>query len=563
MSRPASGADLLVAALAEGGVSTVFGLPGTQTVPLFESLRRSRLRTVLTTHELGAGFMAGGWARSSGEVGVLATIPGPGFTWALTGLAEARLDSVPLLHLCGAPPATPGRRFRQQELDQAAIAGPLVKAVLSANKVSEISALVRLGLHHAVSGEPGPVLLQIPAELLSREGSDEAAAVPAEPVVADFAGLRRRVTAARRPVLFLGQGAGASAALLTRLAEGLQVPVVTTAAGRGTLPEDHPLAMGFDGLRSEPAVLNQLFAAADLVLVLGAKLGHNGTCGYGLIIPPDRLVHVDTSPEVLGANYPASLALVADVRLAVEALLAAPLRGGDWTAAELAQWRQRLRAPGPRGPEPSVCGGEPERFFAALRRALPRETGLVLDSGLHQILARRYYDVLSPRGLLLPSDLQSMGFGIPTAIGARLAAPQRPVVVIVGDGGFAMSGLELLTAVREGLDLVVIVLVDGQLGQIRMQQLAEYGATHAVQLENPDFSLFAAAIGAGYRNAGDGIELAVRAALDQGGVTIIEVPVGDTPRLRRAATVARTRETARRVVGPAAIRWLKRLLDRS
>jgi acetolactate synthase-1/2/3 large subunit len=545
-------------------VATVFGLPGTQTVPLFESLRRSQLRTVLTTSELAAALMAGGQARMTGKPGVVITIPGPGFTWALTGIAEARLDSVPLLHICGAPPATAGRRFRQQELEQSAIAGPLVKACLAARRVEDIPALVREGLSRATSGEPGPVLLEIPAELLG--GEIAAVHTPAPPdsaaAPAGLGELRARVASARRPVLFVGQGTVGAAAEVLRLAEALRAPVITTASGRGVLPEDHPLAMGFDGLRSEPGQVNRLFEAADLILVLGAKLGHNGTCGFGLVFPSDRLVHVDASAEVTGANYPAGLALVAEVGVALDELLAAPLQPSMWSAGEIAGWRERLRAAGPRGPEPRLSGVEPERFFADLRGALPREAVLVLDSGLHQILTRRHYEVRSPRGLLLPSDLQSMGFCLPTAIGARLAAPDRPVVALLGDGGFAMSGLELLTAIRERLDMVVIVMVDGQLGQIRMQQLAEYGAAHAVELANPDFELFAAAVGARYALAGDGIAAVAQAALGQRGVTLIEVPVGDTPAIRRRAVIARVREGARRAAGPGPIRWLKRLLGR-
>jgi acetolactate synthase-1/2/3 large subunit len=181
MRRPSNGAELLVQVLGESGIPMVFGVPGTQTVPLFEALRTAPIRTVLATSELAASFMAGGLARVTGKPGVVITIPGPGFTWALTGIAEARLDSIPLLHICGAPPATPGRRYRQQELDQPAVAAPLTKATLRAADAGAIPALVRQGLELAQAGEPGPVLLEIPGELLDRRSTVPRPGEPAPP----------------------------------------------------------------------------------------------------------------------------------------------------------------------------------------------------------------------------------------------------------------------------------------------------------------------------------------------------------------------------------------------
>jgi acetolactate synthase-1/2/3 large subunit len=197
-----------------------------------------------------------------------------------------------------------------------------------------------------------------------------------------------------------------------------------------------------------------------------------------------------------------------------------------------------------------------------LRRALPSDAIVVLDSGTHQILARRYYNVLAPLGVVFPSDLQSMGFAIPTAIGAKIAAPERVVVAIVGDGGFAMTGLELLSAVREGVSIIFIVFVDGALGQIRLQQLTDYGVSHAVKLTNPDFGLFAAAVGAQHELIGENIEAAVREAISRGGVTVLEVPVGDTLGIIRTAVTSRAREVTRRVIGRRLINRVKRLLGR-
>ena len=561
-----TGAARMVEALEKANVRCVFGLPGTQTVELFEALRQSGIRTVVATNELSAAFMAGGWARVTGDPGVLLTIPGPGFTWALTGVAEARLDSVPLLHITGASPDAPiGRRFRQQELDQAAIATPLVKAVIDADLHSDPGVAVLDALALTRSGEPGPVLLQVSSATLSREYN--CAVLAAAPVAAVelevLDSVRARVHGARRPILMVGQGTNKHAQYVRALVEQMRMPLLTTTSARGVLPENHPLNFGFDPFAGSIRDLNELVESSDLVLVIACRLAHSDTTGFDLELPANRLVHVDASVEVVGANYPPSLGVVADAGNLLQALLNSAPPPSTWTEDELEAWRIRSGVRTPDPSEPRIAGtpaGDARGFFQSLRRALPSDAVLVLDSGLHQILARRYYTVLAPFGLIVPTDLQSMGFAIPTAIGARLAMPDRPVVALVGDGGFAMTALELLTAVREKTSLVVIVFVDGAFVQIRLQQLTNYGVSHGVMLENPDLELLAAAVGARHELIGeDDVETVVRAALGHSGVTVIEVRVGDTFALRRTAVVARAREVTRRVTGPGVFRFLKRV----
>ena len=549
-------------ALEKGNVRCVFGLPGTQTVGLFEALRQSGIRTVGATNELSAAFMAGGWGRITGEPGVLVTIAGPGFTWAVSGLAEARLDSVPLLHVSGGPRTpTVRRRFQQQELDEAAIAGSLVKGTIEASLNSDPGVAVLDALLLARSGEPGPVLLRVSSTTLRGAFSGSVLTAPSSPTVDRDAleSVCAKVRRAHRPILIAGQGTTNSGQYLRAVVERMNAPLLTTPSARGVLPEDHPLNLGFDPLAGSVREVNELLESSDLILAIGCKLGHGGTSGFELKLPADRLVHVDANAEVIGANYPVSLGVVADAADLLRALLTSSPSVSTWTADEIEAWRVRVKWITP-SPEPRVAGtpdGDAMSFFKALRRVLPADAILVLDSGLHQILARRYYTVLAPGGLMMPSDFQSMGFAIPTAIGAWMAAPGRAVVALVGDGGFAMTALELLSAVRERIPLVGIVFVDGSFGQIRMQQLANYGVSHAVAVQNPDFSLLATALGARHKLVGDGdLETAVRGALGYSGVTVIEVPVGDTFAIRRTAAVARARETTRRVAGPKVFRSL-------
>ena len=565
-----TGAKLLCAALERAGIAQVFGLPGTQTVALFEALRNSRMRTIVATHECSAAMMASGYYRASGKSAALLTIPGPGFTWALTGLAEAALDSAALLHITCVPVEAPGRAFRLQAIDQTAIAKPLARRVFTLENAADAMQVVVDACAACSTGEPGPVVIQVAERMweeigVAGEMPESRRISPSEPeIVAQTAHL---MTDARRCVLLLGQGCHGAAELVTRLAERLNAVVVTTTSGRGAVPEDHPLSLGFALGGNHSASLNALIEAGDLTLAIGCKFSHNGSRGFRLRIPPEKLIHVDTSQQVLGANYPARLAIRADARDFLATLLpllpAAGARGYGFDADAIAQWRECFRAENARDVvEPRIRGvpsGKPEAFFAALRRAMPRESCLVTDSGQHQDLARRHFPVLCPRGLITPTNLQSMGFGIGAAIGAAVACPDRPVVALIGDGGLAMSGLELLTAVRERLRLTVIVFVDGALGAIRNRQLAASGHAFGTALPALDCAQFAAAIGAEYLRLEDDADEVLRSALNGSGVTLVEVALGDTLPMHWR----RTQGVAKNLLGARLERRLRTLRGRA
>ena len=525
-----TGADLVCQTLEALGAETVFGLPGSQNVALFESLRTSRLQTVVAMHELGASFMANGYARASGRPGILTTIPGPGFTYALTGLAEALLDSAPLLHILGGPASAPGQAFQLQALDQRAIAAPLVKRFFDVDGADRIEATIREAWALCVAGEPGPVIVQLPSALLSAEAPapSEGPWAALEAPAPSLDAIERRLRQARRPLFYLGQGASGAEPELNKLVERLGAAVVTTTSGRGNLPETSPSVLVFD--RRNTDVLNELVAGADLVLALGCKFSHNGAHGFRLRLPADRLIHVDASTEVLGANYEASATVASDVPSVLRALWER-LGGEDgpaargWPREELDAWRLRADQSTRAGTEPRVRGLRPSGmadFFSVLRRAMPPRSCLVLDSGLHQMLARRHFSVLCPRGLILPTDLQSMGYALPAAIGAKLARPDRPVVALIGDGGFAMSAMELLTAVRERVPLTVIVFNDGYYGLIRKQQIGAYGHSHGTTLSNPDIRGVAESVGARYVRLEGDAGRQLRQAIGGSGVTVVE-----------------------------------------
>jgi acetolactate synthase-1/2/3 large subunit len=565
-----TGAQLLCDALEAAGVRHAFGLPGTQDLALHEALRRSRIQFVNTTHELAATFMANGYLRASGRLAPVFAISGPGFMYALTGLAEAAQDSVATLLVVGAPPPG-GRSFQFQWLDQAGLARPIAKAVVELREVAEVEPGTRRAVALALEDEPGPVLLQwAPGALAGSARPSEAAratVVPGPDAALEEACDRAAalLAGARRPIILAGQGALAAAGLVADLAGRLGAPVATTTSGRGVVPEDHPWSLAFELARGGLDGLNALAEAADAVLVLGCKLGAASSGDFRLALPAGRTVRVDTSRAVLAAGYPAAV----EVCRPVEAFLPALARrlgpgpagpGMGWPTSEVATWRARL-SQGATGrlPEAAFGGLTPptaQALFGALRRALPREGIVVTDSGQHQELARRWLEVWSPRGLIVPSDFQSMGFGLPAAIGAALSAPGRPVVAVLGDGAFAMSAMELLTAVRLRLKLVVLVLADGHFNRIRLQQLATSGHAHGVDLLNPDFAAFAEAVGAAYEVVEGAAEPVFQRALRRPGVTVLEVRSGDSAAVHRARARGLARGLRRLPLARRLARWL-------
>ncbi len=567
--NPRTGAEALCDALEREGVECVFGLPGTQTVEIYDALRSSRIRSIVPTHELAAAFMANGYARASGKPGVLITISGPGVAFAPAGLAEAKLDGVPLVHFTVAPATGPTGDPSFQAFDQTAFARPIVKAVLRASERGQIASVAREAFVLATAPEPGPVFVEIAARALRERAADSPTDRAVAPHVSrggtiddlSLAALVELVAAAKRPLFFVACDCADAAEALANVATSGRVPVLVPAPSRGVVPEDHAWTLCCDDQRTSFAQVQEVVSAADLVVVIGTRLTHVATAGFRLALAPERVVCVSDTGATLPHGYAARMYAHSSPSRALERLAGAASRfASAWSASEVSQWRQRFGDAKPTDPpEPVVEGGTPAAFFAALRAALPRDAFLVTDSGLHQVLTRRHYDVLSPRGLVYPSDFQSMGFGLPAAIGAKLAAPARAVVVVMGDGGLAMTGLELLTAAREKIPVVVIVFNDGQLNLIRLQQLKEFGRASGVELLVPDLEPFAQSVGAQYRAATNDFAKTMAEALENKGPTLIEVAVGDSRMIAGVRAKSLARETVRRIIGPGVVSWLKRL----
>lgn len=559
-----NGAERICATLSALGVRHVFGLPGTQNVLLYEALRTSGLRSVVASDEAAAAFMAVGLARASGTIGVLTTIPGPGFVYALAGVAEARHDSVPLLWLTLRQRDT-GQAFQLQRIDQAAMAMPVVKQCMSIEHARELDAALRHAYCVAMAGEPGPVLVEVAAALLSEDD------VPAGPVkagpsahAADTTELLGALSEATRPVIFAGQGAQGAAAEVRALAHRLRAPVLFTCSGRGTVPDSDPLAFVKDFSFGIGDVVPALIDRADLILALGCKFAHNGSGAGRLQLAECKLLRVDSSSDVLAANYPARVAITARVEDVIGSLDRIQRTDG-WTDDELAAFRERLAAENalPIVDEPLIDDAIERHvsdFFAALSRAAGTRALYTADAGLHQALTRKHACVVRPRGLLCPSDFQSMGFGLAGAIGAVLAQSDACVFACIGDGGLALSAGELLTAVREGLDLVVVVFNNAALDLIRRQQVDSFGYESGVALHNPDYAALAAAVGCSYFPVTGDLDAVAREIVAAPGVRLVELRLRNPASLQWKQLKSITRQRARSVVPERAWQILKQLL---
>jgi acetolactate synthase-1/2/3 large subunit len=489
---------------------------------------------------------------------LLTTIPGPGFAYTIAGLAEAADDSCGLLFLVAKPAP---QKFGLQVLSQNEIVKPIVRHTVEINRADEIvPGLVEAYRAAMLDGEPGPVLIEYDSALLTERSHSSLPSLP-EPLTSNggatadlLRAVATRLKASRKPVVLLGQGVLDAIPQTQALCERLKAPIITTRSARGICSAALTMTLTFDQSKAGLALLNELLAESDLILAIGCKLSHNGSFGFGLRLDPAKFVHIDAAQGVLGANYAARLCVQARAEVAMPALLnslessAAP--ASSWTAEALAAWKAKAQARETSG-EPQFVDLKPATaatFFEALNAALGPKGVLVTDSGQHQVLATRYFRSESPGGFILPSDFQSMGFGLPAAIATKLGRSDRKVVALVGDGGLLMSGPEIGTAVREKIDLTIIVFNDGALGQIRSQQIDSFGQEFGTTLRAPDWRMFAESLGATYvRLTGNAVET-LRSAISSRGVTLVDVRLADdsSVHIRKAKGVLRS--TVRRFI---------------
>ena len=542
-----TGAEILVEALVYEGVDTIFGYPGGAVLHIYDELWRARERIThyLVRHEQGAVHMAEGYARATGRVGVVLVTSGPGATNAVTGIANAYMDSTPLVVITGQVPKHLIGTDAFQEVDTVGITRPCVKHNYLVRDARDLAGVVREAFHLARSGRPGPVVIDIPKDVSAARANHSRLDHISFPFSAAPPAMNRRATEvaftairdAKRPVLYVGGGIANSRAdeALRRFAETLRLPVAPTLMGLGGFPSSHPLCLGMLGMHGTYAA-NMAVAECDLLVALGVRFDDRVTGKLATFAPHARVIHVDIDPANIGKNVAPSLALAADAKQALEEFFALAHACGDETVQQAIEvrepWWERIRAwqrSQPLRYDGSQQQIKPQSVIRELHRLTRGNAIITTDVGQHQMWVAQFYPFTKTRQLITSGGLGTMGFGLPAAIGAQLAYPNELVVAVVGDGGFQMTNQELATAVQYELPVKIVVMNNGYLGMVRQWQEMFYDRTYSeVDISvAPDFVKLAEAYGAAGFRAERPEELphALAMALSHKGVAVIDVAV--------------------------------------
>lgn len=497
-----TGAQIAIRLLERQGVDIVSGIPGGANLPLYDVLGESaQIRHVLARHEQGAGFIAQGMARVSGRAGVCMASSGPGATNLLTAIADARLDSVPLVAITGQVPRAMLGTDAFQEVDTYGLSVPITKHNFLVTGARDLLEVIPRAFCLAESGRPGPVLIDIPKDVQNEVVDVETWPEPgcrsaAPPSDADrIAAAARAIEAAERPVLYLGGGVVHADAgpLATRLAEQAALPTVMTLMALGAMPVDHALSLGMLGMHGAPYT-NRVLDECDLLVVAGARLDDRATGKLEAFCPGARVVHIDIDAAEIGKLKAAEIGIAGDVGVALRAL-ARELRAVDRSA-----WLARvatLKAAHPLRLSGLGCVRRPYGLVGTVAACLDDDAIVTTDVGQHQMWVAQTYPLRRGRQWLTSGGLGTMGFGLPAAIGAALAAPGRTVVCFSGDGSILMNVQELATLAELGLDVKVVLMDNGALGLVHQQQSLFYGGRiYASEFaRGPDFVALARAFG--------------------------------------------------------------------
>ncbi|MEN9661390.1 MAG: hypothetical protein RL324_339 [Verrucomicrobiota bacterium] len=561
--RPTAGkrlaSDLMVQYLERLGVEVIFGLCGHTVIAVLDALSRSKqIRFVTTRHEQLAAHAADGYARASGKVGVMLSHLGPGLTNAATGVANAALDSVPLVVIAGDVPSYYYGRHPHQEVnlhadaDQSQIYRPFCKRVYRVDRVEDLPRALERAFHLAQSGRPGAVLVSVPMDLFSAELPVEAFSkfpTPIPPPALDPVTAAKIVDAlaqAERPVLYVGGGViSAKATLeLAALAEALDVPVAHTLMGKGCLPHAHPLLLGQTGFWGIP-ISNETCRQADLIVAIGTRMAEANSSSweeeYTFKIPSTRLIHIDIDAAEIGRNYPTELGVVAHAKVALTALAAAAKGKAHKSRGKLretiAAGRQAFASNWAEQWSSEQFPMRPERILSELRKHVPADGFIVTDVGWNKngVAQQFIFDV--PGTFITPSGLATMGFGPPAALGVKMAQPHRAVVALIGDGGFGANPSILATAMETGLPVIFLVMDNACFGTIaglsQMHYDSDFGCTF--DRDGKNYRVDYAAIARGYGAEGIMIKSAselgpaLQKALVSKVPTLIQAPMENAP----------------------------------
>ena len=513
-----TGAEALIRSLEKEQVDVMFGLPGGCILPAYDPLLKSSIRHILVRHEQGAGHMAEGYAHVTGRPGVAMVTSGPAATNMVTPLCDAYMDSIPLVVITGQVPTTAIGTDAFQECDTVGITRSVTKHNELVMRAEDIPMAVRQAFHVATTGRPGPVLIDVPKDVLQNSmtwnwpSDDEVAdSLPGyKPTTKGHPRMikeaAKMILAAERPILYLGGGVlkARAAEIVRELAELTQIPVVTTLMARGAFPDDHPLCLGMPGMHGNATAITAM-QKSDLLIALGSRFDDRVTGKVSGFAQEAKIIHVDIDPAEQGKVRRPDVPIVGDCRLVVEELVKAIkdlLNGGD-TQADVGPWRSRLsgwREQFPLSYDAMEPGGalKPQFCLEKLRDGAPDGTIVASGVGQHQMWTSQYWNFTEPYTWVNSGGLGTMGFAVPAAIGAKVGRPDRTVWAVDGDGCFQMTAQELITATTENIPVKIAILNNSSLGMVRQWQEMFYGERYSeVNLGGgvPDYVKWAEAMG--------------------------------------------------------------------
>ncbi len=542
-----TGAEILIDALCFEGVDTIFGYPGGAVLHIYDELWRARDRIThyLVRHEQGAVHMAEGYSRATGRVGVVLVTSGPGATNAVTGIANAYMDSTPIVVITGQVPKHLIGTDAFQEVDTVGITRPCVKHNYLVREARDLGAVVREAFHLAKTGRPGPVVIDIPKDVTAARSSYSRldhvgipfSARSQKPQAAKVARAMETILWSQQPVLYVGGGIANSGAdsALREFAEQLRLPVTPTLMGLGGFPSGHPLCLGMLGMHGTYAA-NMAVAESDLLIAVGVRFDDRVTGKLATFAPKAKVIHVDIDPANIGKNVSPTMSIAADAKEVLRDFVCYAKRNRtaelENVKAHRESWWERIR--GWQRSQPLRFSGstsqiKPQSVIRELHRLTKGKAIITTDVGQHQMWVAQFYAFTKTRQLITSGGLGTMGFGLPAAVGAQLACPNELVIAVVGDGGFQMTNQELATAVQYNLPVKILIMNNGYLGMVRQWQEMFYERTYSeVDISvAPDFVKLAEAYGAAGFRATNPRELSdvLVAALNHKGVAVIDIVV--------------------------------------
>ncbi|MDW3564093.1 acetolactate synthase, large subunit, biosynthetic type [Enterobacter cloacae] len=527
-----TGAQLIVHLLERQGITTVAGIPGGTVLPLYDALSQStQIRHVLARHEQGAGFIAQGMARTQGKPAVCMACSGPGATNLVTAIADARLDSIPLICITGQVPSSMIGTDAFQEVDTYGISIPITKHNYLVRNIAELPQVISDAFRIAQSGRPGPVWIDIPKDVQTAEIEIDVLPEPGERAPApEFSAESVRdaaamINAAKRPVLYLGGGAINAADEIRQFAEKANLPTTMTLMALGMLPKAHPLSLGMLGMHGARST-NYILQEADLLIVMGARFDDRAIGKTEQFCPNAKIIHVDIDRAELGKIKQPHVAIQGDVADVLAQLIP------QTDATDRADWRQMVADLQREFPGAIPTEGDPLSHYGlinAVAACVDDSAIITTDVGQHQMWTAQAYPLNRPRQWLTSGGLGTMGFGLPAAVGAALANPDRKVICFSGDGSLMMNIQEMATAAENQLDVKIILMNNEALGLVHQQQSLFYkqGVFAATYPGMINFMQIAAGFGLHTcdLNAEEDVHAALQAAISRPGPALIHVRI--------------------------------------